>query len=49
MSEPRGGNVSTYLTAKEWEALEEYLKDHPGATKGSVLKAGIRLKLKLDE
>jgi len=49
MSETRGGGVSTYLTAKEWEAMEKYLKEHPGETRGSVLKAGIRLKLKLDK
>ena len=49
MTEPRGGQASTYLTAEEWEAMEKYLKAHPGETRHSVLKAGLRMKLKLDD
>lgn len=45
----RGGNVSTYLTAAEWEALEKYLVKHPGESRASVLKAALRAYLKLDE
>jgi len=46
--EPRGGNISTYLSAKEWEAVEKE-KEKTGGTRGSVLKAALRAYLKLDE
>ena len=45
----RGGNVSTYLSAAEWEALEKYLADHPDESRHSVLKAALRIHLKLDK
>ena len=45
----RGGNVSTSLDAALWTALEKYLAKHPGETRGSVLRAALRVKLKLDK
>ena len=45
----RGGTVSSYLTAEEWEALEKYVADNPDKSRHSVIKAALRAYLGLDK